>query len=169
MTFARIEMLFLVWSLPVLFLFFLHGMHRRRGILDRFASGKGQGAILSDSSRERRWVKAGLILMSLLFTAVALSGPRYGFRWQTIERKGIDIIVALDCSKSMLARDVSPTRLDRAKREVYDLLALLRGDRIGLVAFAGTAFLQCPLTLDYSAVHLFLETLSPEGDRKSVV
>lgn len=163
MTFARIEMLFLVWSLPVLFLFFLHGMHRRRGILDRFASGKGQGAILSDSSRERRWVKAGLILMSLLFTAVALSGPRYGFRWQTIERKGIDIIVALDCSKSMLAQDVSPTRLDRAKREVYDLLALLQGDRIGLVAFAGTAFLQCPLTLDYSAVHLFLETLSPEG------
>lgn len=162
MKIARIEMFFLIWVLPVLFLFFLYGMHRRRGILDRFASEKGQSAIISGRSHGLRWFKAALILASLFWVAAALSGPQYGFRWQEIERKGIDIVIALDCSKSMLARDIAPTRLDRAKREVYDLLGLLRGDRIGLVAFAGTAFLQCPLTLDYAAFHLFLETLTPE-------
>ncbi|WP_373498244.1 VWA domain-containing protein, partial [Desulfococcus sp.] len=163
MKIVRIEMLFLIWALPVLLLFFLYGMHRRRGILHRFASEKGQGAIVAGTSHGPRWLKAALVLASLFWAAVALSGPQYGFRWQEIERKGIDIIIALDCSRSMLARDISPTRLDRAKREVYDLLGLLQGDRIGLVAFAGTAFLQCPLTLDYGAFHLFLESLAPES------
>ncbi len=101
-------------------------------------------------------------LCTLFFLVLALSGPQYGYKWQEIERKGIDIIVALDCSRSMLATDISPTRLDRAKREVYDLLTMLQGDRIGLVAFSGTAFLQCPLTLDYNAFHLFLKTLTPD-------
>jgi Ca-activated chloride channel family protein len=162
MKIARIEMLFLIWSLPVLLLFFLYGMRRRQGILKRFASARGLAAIAPARGSGLRWIKAALILASLLWAAVALSGPQYGYRWEEIERKGIDIVVALDCSKSMLARDMSPSRLDRAKREVYDLLGLLRGDRIGLVAFAGTAFLQCPLTLDYGAFHLFLETLTPE-------
>lgn len=162
MKLARVEMLFLIWVLPVLFLFFLYGMWRRQGILHRFASGRGLDAIVPDRSPKPRWIKAILILVSLLWVTVALSGPQYGYRWQEIERKGIDIIIALDCSRSMLAQDISPSRLDRAKREVYDLLGLLQGDRIGLVAFAGTAFLQCPLTLDYGAFHLFLETLTPE-------
>ena len=162
MKIARVEMLYLIWVLPVLFLFFLYGMRRRQGILHRFASGKGLDAIVFGGSSKPRWIKAALILLSLLGVAAALSGPQYGYRWQEIERKGIDIIIALDCSKSMLAKDIPPSRLDRAKREVYDLLNLLQGDRIGLVAFAGTAFLQCPLTLDYGAFHLFLETLTPD-------
>jgi Ca-activated chloride channel family protein len=161
MKIARIEMLLLVWTLPVLFLFFVYGMRRRRRILKRFASERGLDAIVPGRAEGLRWRKAALILISLFFVAVALSGPQYGFRWQEIERRGIDIVIALDCSKSMLARDIPPSRLDRAKREVYDLLGLLQGDRIGLVAFAGTAFLQCPLTLDYGAFHLFLETLTP--------
>jgi Ca-activated chloride channel family protein len=74
----------------------------------------------------------------------------------------VDIIIALDCSRSMTAADIQPDRLERAKREVFDLLAMLKGDRVGLVAFAGTAFLQCPLTLDYDAFNLFLNALSPE-------
>ena len=162
MKIARVEMLFLVWALPVLFLFFLYGMRRRRRILGCFASPRGLAAIVPEQGSKRRRIKAGLILASLLWAAVALSGPQYGYRWQALERKGIDIVIALDCSRSMLARDIPPSRLDRAKREVYDLLGLLRGDRIGLVAFAGTAFLQCPLTLDYGAFHLFLETLTPD-------
>lgn len=162
MKIARVEMLYLIWVLPVLFLFFLYGMRRRQGILHRFASEKGLDAIVFGRSSKPRWIKAALILLSLMGVAAALSGPQYGYRWQEIERKGIDIIIALDCSRSMLAKDIPPSRLDRAKREVYDLLNLLQGDRIGLVAFAGTAFLQCPLTLDYGAFHLFLETLTPD-------
>ena len=161
MKFVKIEMLFLIWAVPLLFLMFFYGMKKRGRILSRFASPKGLKAIVPGGTSHRRWIKAGLILSALLFISLALSGPQYGYRWQEIERKGIDIIIALDCSRSMLATDIKPTRLDRAKREVYDLLTMLKGDRVGLVAFAGTAFLQCPLTLDYSAFNIFLNTLSP--------
>jgi Ca-activated chloride channel family protein len=162
MKYAKIEMLFCIWAIPILFLVFVYGMKKRQKILSRFASKKGLEAIVPGADSKRRWIKAGLILFVLFFLAISLSGPKYGYKWQEIERKGIDIIIALDCSRSMLAEDIHPTRLDRAKREVYDLLTMLQGDRVGLVAFAGTAFLQCPLTLDYDAFHLFLNALSPD-------
>lgn len=162
MTFFRIEMLFFIWAVPVLFLVIVYGMRRRRMIMRRFASPHGLRIIAPDTVGGRRWVKGSLLMGTVLFTAVALAGPKYGYRWQEIRQQGVDIIIALDCSRSMTAADIQPTRLERAKREVFDLLAMLKGDRVGLVAFAGTAFLQCPLTLDYEAFNLFLNTLSPE-------
>lgn len=162
MKFARMEMLFLVWLLPVLLLVMVYGFRRRKKILSRFAFGKGLAFVSAQADMKRRWIKCGLILIALLFVIFSLMGPQYGYRWQEIEQKGIDIIVALDCSKSMAATDIKPSRLDRAKREIFDLLGMLKGDRIGLVAFAGTAFLQCPLTLDYETFYLFLNTLTPD-------
>lgn len=163
MKFFRIEMLFLIWAVPLLLVVFILGIKKRSKILTGFASARGLAAIAPPQMyTRRRWIKAALILPALFFMAVALSGPQYGYRWQEIERKGIDIIIALDCSRSMLATDIKPSRLDRAKREVFDLLGMLKGDRVGLVAFAGTAFLQCPLTIDYEAFDLFLNVLSPE-------
>ncbi|MDO9110911.1 MAG: VWA domain-containing protein [Desulfatirhabdiaceae bacterium] len=162
MKFSQIEMLFLIWAIPVFFLVVVYGMKTRQNILARFASPKGLGVIAPDAGTGRRWIKAGLVLCSLFFICLALSGPQYGYKWQTIEQKGVDIIVAIDLSRSMLATDIQPTRLDRAKREIYDLLSMLKGDRMGLVAFAGTAFLQCPLTLDYEAFHIFLNSLTPD-------
>ncbi|OQX24951.1 MAG: hypothetical protein BWK80_18190 [Desulfobacteraceae bacterium IS3] len=162
MNFARIEMLFLIWAVPLLLLVFVYGMKRRKKILSHFVSSQGLKSIVPAASSARRKIKAGLMLSVLFFLALALSSPRYGYNWVEIERRGVDIILALDCSKSMLASDIKPSRLDRAKREVYDLLAMLKGDRVGLVAFAGTAFLQCPLTLDYEAFNLFLNVLSPD-------
>jgi len=162
MKFFQIEMLFLVWAVPICLMMYLYGLKKRRKILNRFSSEKGLNAIIPQNHSKRRWLKATLILSAFLFMAVALSGPQYGFKWQDVERRGIDIIIALDCSESMLANDFKPNRLDRAKREVYDLLNMLEGDRVGLVAFAGTSFLQCPLTLDYTALHLFLKTLTPD-------
>lgn len=155
-------MLFLIWAVPLLFLIIVYGMKRRRKILLEFSSARGLKAIAPESGTKRRWIKAMLVLGALIFIALALAGPQYGYKWQEIERKGVDIIVALDCSRSMLATDIKPTRLDRAKREIFDLLHLLKGDRVGLVAFAGTAFLQCPLTLDYEAFNLFLNALTPD-------
>lgn len=163
MKFNQIEMLFLIWAIPVFFLVVVHGMKTRQAILARFASPKGLDAIAPETDSGRRWIKAGLVLCSLLFICLALSGPQYGYKWQTIEQKGVDIIVAIDLSRSMLATDIQPTRLDRARREIYDLLAMLKGDRMGLVAFAGTAFLQCPLTLDYEAFNIFLNSLTPDS------
>jgi Ca-activated chloride channel family protein len=162
MKFARLEMLFLVWVLPVLLLAYLYGWRKRRSILNRFAAARTLSAIVPAGMAVRRLWAAILILAASLLAVVAMAGPQYGFQWQTVERKGVDIIIALDCSRSMLAGDIAPNRLDRAKREIYDLLNMLQGDRVGLVAFSGTAFLQCPLTIDYSAFHLFLDVLTPE-------
>jgi len=162
MSFFRIQMLFVIWVVPLLVLAVVYGMRRRRDILQRFSSLHGLSAIAPETAGPRRWIKAGLLAAAVLFTALALAGPKYGFRWQEIRQHGVDIIVALDCSRSMTAADIKPSRLERAKREVFDLLAMLQGDRAGLVAFAGSAFLQCPLTLDYNAFNLFLNALSPD-------
>ena len=162
MKFARIDMLFLVWLLPLLLLAYLYGWRKRRGILSAFASARSLAHIVPTGIAVRRRWAAVLVLSAALLTVVAMAGPQYGFHWQQIERRGVDIIIALDCSRSMLATDIQPNRLDRAKREIYDLLNMLEGDRVGLVAFSGTAFLQCPLTIDYQAFNLFLEVLTPD-------
>jgi Ca-activated chloride channel homolog len=162
MKFAHIEMLFLIWVLPLLLLAYLYGWRKRGSILKRFAEERTRSEIIPAGLTVRRRWSAVLVLAAGLLTVVAMAGPQYGFRWQKIERRGVDIIIALDCSRSMLATDIQPNRLDRAKREIFDLLNMLEGDRVGLVAFSGTAFLQCPLTIDYQAFNLFLEVLTPD-------
>lgn len=107
-----------------------------------------------------RRAKRALICAGLLLMALALMGPQWGFHWQEVKRRGVDIVVALDVSKSMLAEDVKPSRLERAKLAIQDLLGQLKGDRIGLVAFAGKSFVQCPLTSDYGAYKLTLDELN---------
>ena len=98
--------------------------------------------------------------MTLASLIVALARPRWGFEWKEVPRGGVDIMVVLDLSTSMLATDISPTRLERSKREIIDLLGMLEGDRIGIVAFAGVAFVQCPLTVDYRMASMFVSQIS---------
>ncbi|ATB27879.1 VWA domain-containing protein [Melittangium boletus] len=112
-----------------------------------------------------RWLpatQAGLYGLGLMLFGVALAQPQCGTTTEPTKRRGIDVVVALDASKSMLARDVQPSRLERARLELNTLLDELKGDRVGLVAFAGDAFIQSPLTSDYSAVKLFLRAVDPE-------
>ncbi len=162
MSFSNINMLWLIWAVPVMLLVCLWGFRKRKKILTEYASGKGISAISPNISPFRRWLKIILLMVVILLTAVSLAGPQYGFTWKKIDRRGVDLVIALDCSRSMLAEDIKPNRLKRAKREVLDLLGMLQGDRVGLVAFAGTAFLQCPLTLDYEGFNLFLGALNPD-------
>ncbi len=162
MKFARIELLLLIWTVPLLAVVYLYGWRKRRNILNTYAVNRTLGRIVPPGIARMRRMSAILTIFAVALTVLALSGPQYGFQWQEIERKGVDIIIALDCSRSMLANDVQPTRLDRAKREIIDLLNMLEGDRVGLVAFSGTAFLQCPLTIDYPAFYLFLDVLTPD-------
>jgi Ca-activated chloride channel family protein len=107
-------------------------------------------------------LKAGFKACGLLLFAVALAQPQCGSRTELARRRGIDLVVVVDASKSMLARDVAPDRLDRAKLELNALLDSLKGDRVGIVAFAGDAYVQCPLTSDYAAAKLFLKAVDPE-------
>jgi len=110
----------------------------------------------------RRTVKAVIVVLALAGMGVALVGPRFGTQLKTVERRGVDLVVALDVSTSMQATDVAPSRLKRAKKEIRDLEARLRGDRVGLVLFAGSGFVQCPLTTDYGALRLFLDAAGPD-------
>lgn len=107
-------------------------------------------------------LKAALQASGLGLFALALAQPQCGSRTELARRRGIDLVVALDASKSMLARDVAPDRLDRAKLELNALLDSLKGDRVGIVAFAGDAYVQSPLTSDYAAAKLFLRAVDPE-------
>lgn len=100
------------------------------------------------------------MIAGILFLILTLIEPKWGYHWEDVEKKGIDIVVAVDTSRSMLADDVKPNRLEVAKREIEDLLHVLEGDRVGLVVFAGSAFLYCPLTSDYGAFRLFLQDVN---------
>ncbi|MDE1043724.1 MAG: VWA domain-containing protein, partial [Nitrospinaceae bacterium] len=102
------------------------------------------------------------VVLAILFLILALTRPRWGYQWENLHQRGVDVIVALDVSSSMLAEDIKPNRLERAKRKISDLLDMMEGDRIGLVAFAGTSFVQCPLTLDYGAARLFLSAIDTQ-------
>jgi Ca-activated chloride channel family protein len=146
---------------PVLVVFLIWGFRARRRALMRFAA-PSLTEQLADSVRPaaRRW-KAILTVAAVLLMALALTQPRWGFEWREVKRTGVDIAVLLDVSKSMLTEDVRPNRLAQAKYAVQDLLEKLRGDRIGLIAFAGTAFVQCPLTVDYEAFRLTLKDADP--------
>ncbi len=162
MKFARVEMLLLIWGVVILLIAAVYGARRRRRILSRWTSSRCLPVISRQANPRRRNWKTGLTLAALVLVVVAMTGPRYGYRWEDVKQKGVDLIIALDLSRSMLANDIQPTRLDRAKREIMDLLEMLEGDRAGLVAFAGTAFLQCPLTVDYAGFHLFLQAMTPD-------
>lgn len=109
-----------------------------------------------------RSVQSTLYALGLMLLGLALAQPQCGTHSELARRRGIDVVVALDASKSMLARDVQPSRLERARLELTTLLDELKGDRVGLVVFAGEAFIQSPLTSDYAAVKLFLRAVEPE-------
>jgi len=162
MKFEHPYILFFLWGLLPLAGLMVYGIVRHKKILARYADDAMYNHILPGFSYGPKWVKAILAVLAAGFAVVALASPLAGYRWEKTTQKGVDIMIALDCSRSMLAQDVSPTRLTRAKREIIDLTRLMHSDRAGLVAFSGAAVLQCPLTLDYNAFGIFLDALDPD-------
>jgi Ca-activated chloride channel family protein len=146
-------------ALPVFAGLYVWSHVRGRALVSKVVAPRLREQLAGSVSVARRVVRGIFIVLSLGLVLVALAQPRYGFTQQEIKQKGRDIIVAVDTSKSMLATDVAPNRLTRAKLLTQDLVRLLKGDRVGLIAFAGSAFLQAPLTLDYTAVINSLEEL----------
>lgn len=161
MKFVHPYLLNLLWALIPLTGIMVYGILKRKKILAGFAKKSMFSLIAPGFDSKRRWIKALLVILGSGFLIVALSGPQFGYRWEKTSQKGVDIMIALDCSRSMLAQDIMPSRLERAKREIIDLLQMMKSDRAGLVAFAGQAILQCPLTLDHEAFNIFLKVLSP--------
>jgi len=156
------EWLMALLALPLLGALFWVAAVRRRRALDAFGDSELMTKLTATVSvGARRW-KAGLILGAVGFAVVALARPQFGTRVETVRSVGQDIVVAVDLSRSMLAEDVSPNRLERARLAILRLMSSLDGDRIGLVAFAADAFVQSPLTTDYAAAGMFLNAMHPD-------
>ncbi len=154
--FENPELLHLLWGVIILIAFFIWTVKYKQILLKRFGNPDILQKLMQSYSSGRRNLKYLLITISYVFFVIALANPQIGKKLEEFTREGLDIMVAIDVSTSMLAEDIKPNRLEKAKHGVGKLINILQGDRIGLIAFAGIAHVQCPLTLDYSAAKLFL-------------
>jgi len=158
---AHPQFLYLLLLVPLQVLLFVYARHRKRKALAAFGDLKLVMRLLPDFSSTRDILK--FVLWSIAWTLIVfgMADPQTGSKLEKIKRKGVDMIFALDVSNSMLAQDITPNRLERAKQAIVHLLGKLENDRVGLVIFAGKAYTQMPLTTDYSATQLFLSNISP--------
>jgi len=161
--FGNLPALNLLWILPLIAGIFLYAAHRRRRALESFAEAGLLPRLHQSVSLVRRRWKQGLILAAFALAAFSLARPAWNPEARKVERTGRDVVFLLDVSRSMLAEDLTPSRLDRAKLAISDCIDGLEGDRVGLVAFAGTAAVKCPLTLDYGFFRTMLEDLDTDS------
>lgn len=160
MNFAHVHILWLMLVLPpALGLFFWWAWRERQRLMTQFIQARLLPGLISGVSAARQKLRWWCLALAVTFTLLALARPQWGFTWEETKQRGLDIVVAIDISKSMLAEDIAPNRLTRAKLAALDLMQQARSDRLGLVAFAGSAFLQCPLTIDDTVFRQSVETL----------
>ncbi len=150
-----------IWLVLGFLLFFTLSELWKAFRLRKYAGSSSAMQLVSSLSRPMRFLKTLLFLAALLLVIVGLARPQAPGKTVMAKALGADIVIAVDVSDSMLAQDIPPSRIDKAKLELQDLVEITRGDRIGVVAFAGEAYGQVPLTLDRSSVKLFLRSLSP--------
>lgn len=160
MKFADPIYLNLLWLLLPLALFLRWAWKQRLAALDRFGQREMIERLTAGVSRTKQKTKLVLMFGVFLFALVALARPLWGAKEQTLISRGHDVIIALDVSRSMLAEDIQPNRLERAKFEIGKLIEMLEGNRVGIIPFAGEAFVQCPLTLDQAAARILLNEIS---------
>ncbi len=157
---AHFNYLFLVLFGLIVFLVF--SAKRKAALLGSFADKRSLERLAASYSRKKDRLKAALIIIAVFFVIIAILRPQWGFVWEEVEHRGADVMIAVDVSRSMLTKDVLPNRLERTKLALEDLVQQLRGDRIGLIAFAGSAFVQCPLTIDYNGFLLSVRDLNTQ-------
>lgn len=145
-----------LWIIPILIvLYFLYWKYRTKQ-LESLGQSRLINRLLSGYAPQRNHIRTGLLISAVLSMILALANPQWGNKKEKVEAKSSDVFIALDISQSMMAEDISPNRLERAKRLTQNVIQALRGNRIGLIYFAGSAYLQMPLTQDYSAAQMFV-------------
>ncbi len=160
MPFAHPHILWLLLVFPpALLVFFWWSWRKRQRLMTQFIQARLLPALVAGISPIRHRIRVGCLVLAVVCLILALARPQWGFTWQEVKQRGVDIVVAIDTSKSMLAQDVAPSRLARAKLAALDLMQQARSDRLGLVAFAGSAFLVCPLTIDDVAFRQSVDSL----------
>jgi len=157
--FAYPEYLMALWIIPVLIVLFILFNRNRKRLLERFADKSLHKSIIYSFSGVKSKIKFTLILIALSLLIIAYANPQVGTKMQEVKQTGIDVYILLDVSRSMQAEDIKPNRLEKAKYQISNLIQKLRGDRIGLIIFSGEAYIQFPLTTDYSAANLFLSAV----------
>ncbi len=158
---AQSQYLFLLLLIPFFFLGFWLHLKQQKERAARLGDSALVGALMSDISLSKGWLRVSLFSLAFFFFVLGLCRPQLGARLQEKESSGVEIMIALDVSNSMLAEDYSPNRLERAKLALSRLVDKLAGDRIGLVIFAGQSFVQLPITTDYVSAKAFLGTIEP--------
>ena len=153
--------LYLLLALPLLALLYVYSNYKRKRNLQKFGDLTLLIQLMPTVSKYRPHVKFTIILLAIGLFAVLLARPQFGSKLETVKRKGVEVIIAMDISNSMLAQDVQPSRLEKSKRLVSRLVDELDNDKVGLIVFAGDAFTQLPITSDYISAKIFLESISP--------
>lgn len=153
--------LYILLLLPLLAAFYLYSNYRRRIAIRRFGDPVLMAQLMPDVSKYRPDVKFWLVFVTIGLFAVLLARPQFGSKLETMKRQGVEAMIALDISNSMLAQDVQPSRLQKAKRLVAQLVDKMQNDKVGMIVFAGDAFTQLPITSDYISAKMFLESIAP--------
>lgn len=153
--------LYLLLLLPFLAAFYLYSNYRRRKAIRKFGDPVLMAQLMPAVSKYRPDVKFWLVFAAIGLFAVLLARPQFGSKLETVKRQGVEVMIALDISNSMLAQDVQPSRLEKAKRLVAQLVDKMENDKVGMIVFAGDAFTQLPITSDYISAKMFLESINP--------
>ncbi len=157
--FANSEYLYFLWLIPVLVAFYWFTLKKQNKTLENFAGQKMHSILFPLRSNFKSSLKFGLSLIAFILITIAVANPQIGTKIEDMKQIGIEVYILLDVSKSMGAEDIKPSRLEKAKFEISKLIQKLKGDKIGLIVFAGQAYIQFPLTSDYSAANLFLNAV----------
>lgn len=160
--FAHIELLWLLLAVPALIGLHIWMTRRKRRQLEAFGDPELVQELMPNASRVRPHVKFSMQLLALVLLIVGIARPQYGTKEQTVKRQGIEVMVALDISNSMLAEDVAPSRLEKAKQMLSKMVDDMVDDKLGLVVFAGDAFTQIPITCDYVSAKMYLQSITPD-------
>ncbi|QIA10007.1 VWA domain-containing protein [Draconibacterium halophilum] len=160
--FGNIEYLWGLLVIPLLALFFVWSRISRRRALKKFGQQEILGQLMPYSSGNRPVVKFIILMLALAFFIVGIARPQFGSKLKTEKREGVELMIALDVSNSMMAEDIQPNRLERAKRAISRLVDRLKDDKIGLIVFAGDAYTQLPITTDYNSAKLFLNSVNTQ-------
>jgi Ca-activated chloride channel family protein len=158
--FEHPQYLYLLILIPILAFVSLAISKARKKALQKFGNPELLETLMPDASSQRPILKFYLMLFAIMAIIFTIAGPQFGTKLETVKRKGIEIIIALDVSNSMNAEDIQPNRLDRAKRAIYQLVDKLKNDKIGLIVFAGQAYTQLPITTDYPSARMFISSIN---------
>ncbi|MDR0799025.1 MAG: VWA domain-containing protein [Dysgonamonadaceae bacterium] len=159
--FAYPEYLYLLLLLPALMALFSYFMYRKKKALKKFGNMPVLKRLMPEVSLKKLYWKFGFVLVCVTLFALLIAGPQFGSKLETVKREGIEVMVCLDVSNSMLSKDIDPSRLDKAKQILSKLVDNLEDDKIGLIVFAGDAYIQLPITADYVSAKMFLSTINP--------